>query len=243
MTSSTIRRSVSRTERNEAPLFHAALFVLGMVVLAVMAVDAHSLAYFPGDVAASRAVQAYSSDWLDSVFGAVSWTGFPPQSDVLFGVLVVSLFALGFRWAALCEAIAAAGSGGLYLLIEPLVAQPRPSPDLVRVVGSIQMTGFPSGHMATFTAVFGFLAFLGHCRLGRANTRWLPTVFVVLLLVLMGIARIYAGHHWASDVLAGCLLGGLWLTIVIRLYVRRRSCRSTRAIRSGGPQSCRRTCV
>jgi membrane-associated phospholipid phosphatase len=40
-----------------------------------------------------------------------------------------------------------------------------------------------------------------------------------VLLLLMSFARIYAGQHWASDVLAGGLLGALWLAVTIRLYV------------------------
>ena len=35
----------------------------------------------------------------------------------------------------------------------------------------------------------------------------------------MSFARIYSGQHWPSDVLAGCLLGAVWLSVVIRLYV------------------------
>ncbi len=192
-------------------------FLLGLVILVVMAFAAHSLAYFPGDIAISHVVQAASSDWLDRALGAVSWLGFPPQSDVLFGVIVVLLFISGARWAAVSAALAALGSGGLYLLLEHLVGQPRPTGDLVRIMGPIQMTGFPSGHLATFTAVFGFLAYLGYRRLQRTAFRWLPAVGVVILIVVMGFARIYSGHHWASDVVAGCLLGGLWLVVVIRL--------------------------
>src|SRR5216683_7810227 len=187
------------------------LFLLGIVVLAVMAFAAHSLAYFPGDLAISHAVQAYHSEWLDRVLGAVSWLGFPPQSDVLFGVIVIVLFAFGARWAALAEALAALGSGGLYLLLEHFVAHPRPADDLVRVMGPIQLTGFPSGHLATCTAVFGFLAYLGYRRRRRSAARWLPVAALTVLLVVMSFARIYSGHHWASDVFAGCLLGGLWL--------------------------------
>jgi len=205
--------------RNYAALLvQAGLFMVGSAVLAMMAIAAHSFAYFPGDLAISHAVQALSSNWLDLVFGDVSWFGFPPQSDILFGVIVAFLFVLGARWAAVNEALGAIGSGGMYLLLEHLVRQPRPSADLVRVVGPIQMTGFPSGHLATFVAVFGFLAFLSYRRLGPSNFRFLPIALVTVLLVVMGLARIYAGHHWASDVVAGVLLGGLWLAVAIRIY-------------------------
>jgi hypothetical protein len=42
----------------------------------------------------------------------------------------------------------------------------------------IQLTGFPSRHIATFMAVFGFL---GYRRNGSSNTRWLPVALVALL--------------------------------------------------------------
>jgi membrane-associated phospholipid phosphatase len=80
------------------------------------------------------------------------------------------------------------------------------------------MSGFPSGHLATFVAVFGFFAFLGYRGLRPSTMRWLPVGLVGVLVLLMSFARIYAGQHWASDVLAGCLLGGLWLAAIIRLY-------------------------
>src|SRR5256885_2960148 len=51
-----------------APLL---LFVLGVVALVTMAFIAHGLPYFPGDITISHAVQAYRSNWLDVVFGAV----------------------------------------------------------------------------------------------------------------------------------------------------------------------------
>ncbi|HLZ32068.1 MAG TPA: phosphatase PAP2 family protein [Chloroflexota bacterium] len=194
------------------------LFAIGAVVLAAMSIAAHKLAYFPVDVGISRDVQAYHPGWLDTATAALSWTGFPPQSDVLFGVIVLLLFGLGQRLAAAAEVFAAVGSGGLYLVLQQVVGQPRPSADLVQVAGPIQLSGFPSGHLATFVAVFGFLAWLGYRSLQPSAMRWLPVVLVGVLLLLMGFARIYAGQHWASDVLAGCLLGGLWLAVTIRLY-------------------------
>jgi membrane-associated phospholipid phosphatase len=148
----------------------------------------------------------------------LSWTGFPPQSDLLFGAIAVVLVVVGHRWAAATEVVAAIGSGGLYLLLQQLVAQPRPSAGLVRVAGPIELTGFPSGHLATFTAVFGFVTFLAYRGLSPSATRWIPVALVAVLLALMSFARVYAGQHWASEVLGGCLLGVLWLDATIQIY-------------------------
>jgi hypothetical protein len=59
---------------------------------------------------------------------------------------VVVLFALGHRLAAAAEVLATVGSGELYLVLQQVVGQPRPSADLVLVAWPIQMSGFPSGH-------------------------------------------------------------------------------------------------
>jgi len=194
------------------------LFVLGLAGLVTLAIAAHTVAYFPGDLAISRAVQAYSADWLDAATGAVSWTGFPPQSWLVFGVVVLGLAVLGYRWAAVVAALAAIGSGQLYFLIEQLVGRPRPSADLVHVAFPLGMTGFPSGHVATFTAVFGFAAFVAYRQLSPSPARWVPVVLVAILLGIMIFARIYSGQHWPSDVLAGWLLGTLWLIVLGWLY-------------------------
>jgi membrane-associated phospholipid phosphatase len=195
------------------------LFALGVVVLVALSIAAHKMAYLPIDVPISQGAQAYHPGWLDTLTEAVSWTGFPPQSDVLFGTIVVGLVILGHRWAAAVETIAAVGSGGLYLFLQQLVGQPRPSPDLVQVAWPLQMSGFPSGHLTTFVAVFGFLAFLGYRGLQPSAWRWVPVGLVGVLLLMMSFARIYAGQHWASDALGGILLGGLWLAVSVRIYV------------------------
>jgi undecaprenyl-diphosphatase len=198
---------------------YAALLVLGALALAALSIGAYYLDRFPGDVAIARAVQAYQASWVETLTTAVSWTGFPPQSNIIFGSIVVLVVVLGQRWAAAAEIVAAFGSGASYFLLQHLVARPRPTEDLIHVAGSLPMSGFPSGHMATFTAVFGVLAFVGYRALGPSRARWLPVGLVAVLLILMSFARMYAGQHWPSDVLAGGLLGALWVLLAAGLCV------------------------
>src|SRR5207302_8438172 len=96
---------------------------------------AHQLPMFPGDLEVTRAIQRFRSPPFDALTGALLWVGLPPQSSVIYGGYAV-LFALFRRWwDALMVLAASVGAGGLYFFIEPLVNRPRPSSDLVYVVG------------------------------------------------------------------------------------------------------------
>jgi undecaprenyl-diphosphatase len=202
----------------------ALLAVAGLLVLAiafgVLCVLAASVLYFPIDLTISRDVQAWQQPWLVALFGAVSWIGFPPQSNVEFGFIILALALVGRRLEAGVALFAAAGSAGLWFLIAPLVHRPRPSPDLVHVAQAIPWGSFPSGHVLNLTAFFGFLVFLAWTQLRPSAIRTLVLVVCGGLVALIGPARIYSGEHWPSDVLGGYMLGGLWLAITIHLYRR-----------------------
>src|SRR5437879_664310 len=104
-----------------------------MAAFATLAIAAHNTAYFPWDLAASQALQATRNPVVDTISETLSWPGFPPQSDVLFGVLVLILLGSRHFLAAACEVLAAGGSAALWFGITPLVGRPRPSADLIYV--------------------------------------------------------------------------------------------------------------
>ena len=195
----------------------AALCGLAFVALALAA---RSTAYLPFDPPVSRAVQSYETDWLHRVAEAISWLGFPPEVDILVGLLAVGLLLTGRRWEAAGVAVAGAGAGALYLLVVALVDQPRPSPDLVRVAASLPTSAFPSGHETVFTAVLGFCGYLGYAESRARLAGWLSVIGVVLFLLVLGWARLYQGQHWLSELLGGVCLGGFWLVVTINLYQR-----------------------
>jgi membrane-associated phospholipid phosphatase len=102
--------------------------------------------------------------------------------------------------------------------VKYVVHRPRPPSSLVEVYQVLTSYSFPSGHVMYYLALYGFMLFLVFVVLKR---RWLRTLLITILsalIVLVGISRIYLGEHWASDVLAAYLLGGLGLTAVIAIY-------------------------
>lgn len=194
------------------------LLVLTTLAFAMLALAAHHTPYFPLDLALTHVVQTVRSPAIDALAEAVSWPGFPPQSDVIFGALVVLLVLCRRFLASFGQVLAAGGSAVLWFGIAPVVARPRPSPDLIHVSQQIDAGSFPSGHVLNLTAGLGFAWFLAYTLLPATWWRTAILWLLPMFLVGLGIARVYSGQHWSSDVLGGYLLGGVWLWLCITGY-------------------------
>jgi len=187
------------------------------LIFVVLAVVAHTVAYFPLDLTVTRAVQSYHGAAFDQLMYDVSWIGFMPQVIVLGAAIVLLLFLTGLRWEALAMLVAAAGIG-IGTVVKLLVYRPRPSANLVHVLSQLPSSGFPSGHVLMATTLCGFLAFLGYTLLKHRAVRALMLTAFSVVIALMGLSRIYEGQHWFSDVMGAYLLGSLWLALSIRVY-------------------------
>ena len=67
------------------------------------------------------------------------------------------------------------------------------------------------------TVLFGFVAVLVARELPGRRRGW-PYVVAGLAVSLVGFARLYLGAHWLSDVLAGALLGMIWIATLGLAY-------------------------
>jgi hypothetical protein len=74
------------------------------------------------------------------------------------------------------------------------------------------------------TVVFGLLAVLFARALPGRQRVW-PYLMAGVATALVAFARLYLGAHWLSDVVAGVLLGVVWL-LVLGIAYRRHSARS-----------------
>jgi membrane-associated phospholipid phosphatase len=173
---------------------------------------------FPVDVAITRAVQNLPGPWIAGLLSGLSTIGFPPLVDVVYGLIAIGIFATGRRREGVAAALVAGGGAALNFIFKEIAVRPRPSVDLVRVARDVPGSSFPAGHVLNATAFLGFLTYLAWKEM---RPSWRRTGIVALLAIAiagMGLARIYSGEHWASDVLGGYLLGGIWLYAGARGY-------------------------
>ncbi len=80
---------------------------------------------------------------------------------------------------------------------------------------------FPSGHSMMSLAFYGlFIYIIWHMDKPRLEKLFyvLP---LILLVLLIGISRIYLGVHYASDVIAGYALSMAYLIIFIKLFYKK----------------------
>ena len=98
----------------------------------------------------------------------------------------------------------------LMLLLKQLFQRKRPLSPLLKAAKGLS---FPSGHAIMAVTFYGLLIYILQHSVTIDWPKWLVTVLVTVLIILIGFSRIYLRVHYASDIAAGFLIGLLWLLI------------------------------
>lgn len=164
-------------------------------------------------IAISLFVMRLRTPWLTPIMEAFSALATPVVLLVL--LLVVIAFAPG-RAPGWCCTINLVLVVLLNQILKFIVQRPRPEGFRLAVVSGFS---FPSGHSMVAMAFFGLLAwFVWRYEKNRRMRNLLVIAFSIVILMI-GISRVYLGVHYASDVLAGFCVSLVWLTLYTRLAV------------------------
>jgi membrane-associated phospholipid phosphatase len=172
------------------------------------------------DHAITVRIQQQKAPWFSRLMHIVSWPGFPPQSRIIPWTLPAFLLILGYPFEALFQLLGW-GTGFISFMIKRAIRRPRPNHPAINVVAAnIGGSSFPSGHVINYIGVYGFFLFLVHTYVKAAWIRKPIEVVLGSMIGLVGLSRIYLGHHWLTDVLASYLLGFSYLIGLISVYRR-----------------------
>lgn len=190
------------------------LLLLAFLILCVLIRQPFLLTF---DEGVTRAIQRYRSYPLDTLALWLTFLGNGKTVAVL-GVLVgLTLFVKrGWRTALLC--LAAMLGHPITPGIKALFGRQRPGGDIVQVILPGIGLSFPSGHALSSALFYGFLALLCAVYISHIGLRRAAILLLILLIVGIGLSRIYLGAHWLSDVVGGWIVGLFLLLLLAEGY-------------------------
>ena len=162
----------------------------------------------PADLAIRESIHRLASDNLTTLSVYLSFVGSSPVWLAAAVLIAAGLWLAGRRKQA--SALAACLLGAIVLENVLKLVLHRARPDVF--FGTLPATySFPSGHALFAMCFYGALAIIAtdsNLSIQKRAFVW----FIAILLVLgIGLSRIYLGVHYPSDVLAGYLAGAAWI--------------------------------
>ncbi len=186
-----------------AVAFVAALgFVCGAALLLERTWKADGRTGRDGDIA--RWFASHQTNRRTDLLRVVTWLGSSEVVVPIAIVVVLVLWTLRRRWLALFLALALAGNGFLVVIAKNVAAHDRPP---VGPFGS----SFPSGHAAQSATICLALVVVTTLLTRSPVLRAAVWAGAFVIIVAVGISRVYLRDHWATDVLGAWLLAALWV--------------------------------
>ena len=96
----------------------------------------------------------------------------------------------------------------------------RPIPTEFRIINETGYS-FPSGHSMISMAFYGLLIYLIYKKIKNKYLKATLIIILLLLILAIGISRIYLGVHYVSDVIGGFLISMSYLIVYIKLIKKK----------------------
>lgn len=177
----------------------------------------------------SQFLFSFRSDSFTQIVTFVTNLGDVTAYVIIIPMIATLLYYRGHhRWKLSLQAtIVLISAFLLNVAIKNLISRPRPLENLRLVIA--HSYSFPSGHSMSAIAFYGFLIYLTYKYVPSLILKTALIIVQVLLILSIGLSRIYLGVHFPTDVAAGFIAGLVWLIICIvvfnfiNLYRRRRA--------------------
>ena len=149
---------------------------------------------------------------LDTVMLVLPLFGTNYSLAPIVAVVAVILWRRKFQAVALHMVVVQAGSWALNPALK--FTFPRERPMLYEQRGQHAFPAFPSGHSIAVVAVLLTAALLLYKYRGKTWGFWLVGTF----FLLNSYSRIYLSVHWPTDLIAGTIVGAIWMFGVWRAF-------------------------
>lgn len=149
-------------------------------------------------------------DFLDKFFKFITDLG-----DKLFivglvvGVVLVLRNSVGYLYATL-----AVDTVITNFIFKQLIRRDRP--DVLKLIKQGGFS-FPSGHSMISMSMYGMLIYLCYKKIKNKYIKWIICSLLSILILSIGLSRVYLGVHYISDVLGGFILSFIMVVLYTEL--------------------------
>jgi undecaprenyl-diphosphatase len=165
------------------------------------------------DQALQSWVHGFVRPWLTEVMSVLSWIGSPVVLTPAVTLAAVWMWWRGRKDDAVL--LAAAALGGLALDEVMKLHFKRLRPDLPWAFVHEHSFSFPSGHSVLAMVLCGVIVYKTQDKLPGKWAKAALTAGAFLMVVGIGVSRVYLGVHYPSDVAGGYFVGAVWLAAVV----------------------------
>ncbi|MFE0503346.1 phosphatase PAP2 family protein [Peribacillus butanolivorans] len=206
-------------------------FVLSVIFLigfSIMAFTISAYEFLNFDRTVISFVQGLESPFLTTIMKGFTFIGSSFSIIILFLLVLFYLYkVLKHRLELVLFSAVMVGSPLLNLILKLFFQRARP--DLHRLI-EIGGYSFPSGHAMNAFTLYGILTFLLWRHISTMWGRTLLILFSVMMILTIGISRIYLGVHYPSDIIGGYLASGCWLAISIWVFQKHKESQKNKEI-------------
>ncbi len=160
------------------------------------------------------AIQKLHTPVFDRIMLGITFIGDPLVIMLISGGLEINRLSHNRFWQASTLSIATASTIGLNYFLKVLFGRARPA--LWKPIIDVGHHSFPSGHAMVSTVIYGFIGYIWAQQFPQ-HRRQILTLTTVLI-ILIGLSRLYLGVHWPTDVVIGYAIGLLCLTACISFW-------------------------
>lgn len=179
-----------------------------LILFLALAEDVFNKEIMNGDVIGYKFISTYLiRDSLTPVFKIITWFG---SATCLIPLTIILFITIKNKKTGLLV--------GANLIIITILNQAlkiivqRPRPTEYRIINETGYS-FPSGHSMVSMAFYGFLIYLIYKNIKNKYLKISLMLILSILIIMIGISRIYLGVHYTSDVCAGFLVSLSYLII------------------------------
>lgn len=164
------------------------------------------------DEATRLAVHQLASPTLTTIMRGISFFGGTMFLFCATTIIVVCFIVRKWKREAILLAVTMIGASLLNTTLKLAFKRVRPEPFFN--LATPKSWSFPSGHSLASFCFFGALAAIVNARIKSRGLRTAIWIAAVVIILLIGLSRIYLGVHYATDVIAGFTAALIWIGAV-----------------------------